>query len=118
MTPIIGFCATPLSTSSTKCGLIVNLHRRSVWLLFLILTLSLRCYSAEVVLLRSSGSASPEQHELELATQFYGLGLEVVTVGAKEPVLMFESIRPSTTVAVAIEADALANVNRKALFQA
>ncbi len=137
MTPIIGFHTTLLSAGmradfsarlrnfndqvkiagSAKCGPMANLHRRSVWLLFLLLTLSLRCYSAEVVLLRSSGSASPEQHELELATQFYGLDLKVVTVGAKEPVLMFESIQPTTTVAVAIEADALANVNRKALFQ-
>jgi hypothetical protein len=139
MTPTIGFRIALLSGStrgdfpaglrtfkesarhagSTKYRRIANRHKRSVWaILFLTLTLSLRCYSSEVVLLRSGGSPSPEQHELELATQFYGLNLKIVTTRANQIVLTPGAIRPDTTVAVTIEADALAKVDRKALLRA
>ena len=104
---------------STKCRGILNRHRRSVWtILFLTLTLSLRCYSSEVVLFRSGGSPSREQRELELATQFYGLNLKIVTAGANHTVFTPGTLRPETTVAVAIEADALAKVDQKALLRA
>src|ERR1700685_549502 len=46
---------------------------------FLILVSSFWCYAADVVLIRSAGGASPEQRELELATQFYGVNLKVIT---------------------------------------
>lgn len=104
---------------SMKYRGIANRHKRSVWtFLFLTLTLSLRCYPSEVLLLRSGGSPSREQHELELATQFYGLDLKIVTAGTNQTVFTSEALRPETTVAVAIEADALAKVDQKALLQA
>jgi hypothetical protein len=104
---------------STKCRGIANRHGRSVWtILFLTLTLSLKCYSSEVVLLRSGGSPSREQRELELATQFYGLNLKIVIAGANQTVFTPGDLRPETTMAVAIEADALAKVDQKALLRA
>ena len=45
----------------------------------LALTASQWAYSSDVVLIRSTGEPSSEQHELELATQFYGLTLKVIT---------------------------------------
>ena len=86
--------------------------------IFVVLMLSVPCFSAEVVLLRSADSPSIEQRQLEFATQFYGLDLKVVTVGVNQPALVSGAIRPGTTVAVAIEAKALANINQKALLQA
>ena len=36
-------------------------------------------FSADIVLLRTAAGVSSEQREIELASQFYGLNLEVVT---------------------------------------
>ena len=69
---------------------------------------SLWCYASDVVLIRLPGRPSPEQHELELATQFYGLGLDVVIVDANHAASVLEPVERRSTLAVAIEADALA----------
>jgi hypothetical protein len=86
--------------------------------LFLILISSLWCYSTDVVFIRSGGSAPAEQHELELATQFYGVNLNVVTASKNNAGSALRAARQSTTLAVAIEADALAFVNQEALLRA
>jgi hypothetical protein len=70
-----------------------------------------------MVLIRSAGETPSEQHELEIASQFYGLDLRVVTVG-KSGDQILASIRRGETVAVAIEADALPNLDQKALLRA
>jgi len=84
----------------------------------LILTSSLWCYSADVVLIRSAGSASSEQRELELATQFYGVNLTVVTASDDNVASALRAVRQNATLAVAIEANALAHVNQEALLRA
>ena len=78
---------------------------------------SLLCYSADMVLIRSAGETPSEQHELEIASQFYGLDLKVVTAG-ESPDQILASIRRGGTVGVAIEASALANLDQKALLRA
>jgi hypothetical protein len=86
--------------------------------LFLILMSSLWCFSADVVLIRSAGSASSEQRELELATQFYGVNLTVVTASGNNAGSALRAVRQNATLAVAIEANALALVNQEALLRA
>ena len=85
---------------------------------FLILTSSLWCISADVVLIRSAGSTSSEQRELELATQFYGVNLNVVTASDNNAGSALRAVRQNATLAVAIEANALALVNQNALLRA
>ncbi len=84
---------------------------------FLVLISSLWCYSADMVLIRSAGAASSEQRELELATQFYGVNLKIVTVRSGDNALkLLDPLQLDQTMAVAIEADALATVNKKAIL--
>ena len=40
---------------------------------------TLCCYSADVVFVRSSEASSAQQRNLEIATDFYGLSLKVIT---------------------------------------
>ncbi|MGC2819382.1 MAG: hypothetical protein WA198_06840 [Candidatus Sulfotelmatobacter sp.] len=70
-----------------------------------------------MVLIRSAGETPSEQRELEIASQFYGLDLRVVTAGESADQIL-ASIRRSETVAVAIEAGALANLDQKAVVRA
>src|SRR5580700_8490163 len=86
--------------------------------LVLVLMSTLWCYSADMVFIRSAGVSSPEQKELELAAQFYGLNLKVVTVSADNAVPELTSVVHSETVAIAIEANALGAVDEKALLRA
>ena len=92
---------------------------RNMWaVLVLVLISSLGCYSADMVLIRSAGVSSSEQKELELAAQFYGLNLKVVSVSADKAVPELTSVERSETVAIAIEANALGAVDEKALLGA
>jgi len=92
---------------------------RNLWtVLVLVLMSSLWCYSADMVLIRSAGVSSSEQKELELAAQFYGLNLRVVTVSAGNAVPELTPVEQSETVAIAIEAKALGAVDEKALLHA
>ena len=95
-----------------------NHHFRTAYgVSLLVLISSLWCYSADVVLIRCSGASSSEQHELELATQFYGLNLKIVTVRKGDNALkLLDPAQLDETVAVAIEGNALARVNRKAVL--
>ena len=107
-----------VADSAKRCR-IALLHTRSVWAtLLLIIAFSLRCYSAEIILFHSSSSPTPEQQELEIATQFYGLDLKIVTASAEQIALMVKTIRLDTTVAVAIEANTLARIDQDVLLRA
>ena len=84
--------------------------------LLVILLSSIRGYSADVVLIRSGdGLSSSQENDLELATRFYGVNLKVVTAGHNNTL---DAVRQKGTLAVAIEANALASVNRTALLRA
>jgi hypothetical protein len=76
------------------------------------------CYSADLVLIRSAIAPAPEQDQLEVATQFYGLDLRVVTVGTANTAKAFDLVRSRETLAVAIEANALSAVDQSALLRA
>ena len=70
-----------------------------------------------MILIRSAGAESSEQRELELATQFYGLNLKIVTVRSGNNALKpLDPLQLDQTMAVAIEADALATINKKAIL--
>jgi hypothetical protein len=94
-----------------------NIVRSTCHILFLVFASSLLCHSADMVLIRSAGEMTSEQHELEIARQFYGLDLRVVTAGEPADQIL-ASIRRRGTVAVAIDANALADLNQKALLRA
>ena len=84
----------------------------------LVLISCVRSYSADVVLIRSAGVPPSEQHELEIATQFYGLNLKVVTATNSNHRSALAPVGQKATLAVAIEAKALALVNRQDLLRA
>jgi len=103
----------------TRFGRTANhLVRAACAVLFLLWMSSLWCFSADVVLIRSGENSSTEQHELEIATQFYGFDLKVVTTSANMAATALGPVKQDGTVAVAIEANALAVVNQKALLRA
>ena len=89
-------------------------------ILFTLLTSSGWCYSADVVFVRSASGASAEQQEMEVAAGFYGLDLKVVTARGthNEDLALRGVVERNETLAVAIEANALAQVNEKTLLQA
>lgn len=92
---------------------------RAVYAMCFLVLISLgRCYSADVVFIGAGGEASDEQQKVELATRFYGLNLDVVTVGAGniEPALK-TLVERRDTVAVAIAANALALVKEETLLR-
>ena len=97
----------PNRTLRTVCAVLFVVSASSLW-----------CYSADVVLIRSAGEPSSEQHELELATEFYGLSLKVVISSGKNDSSTLVAVQQNTTLAVAIEANALADVDQKALLRA
>ena len=87
--------------------------------LFSMLLPSLRCQAADIVFVRSAVSSLAPQQELEIATSFYGLGLQVVTVTADEDNhVLARAVEGNDTLGVAVAADALALVDEKALLQA
>jgi hypothetical protein len=84
----------------------------------LVVTLAVSCYSADVVFIRSSDISSPDQQRLETATRFYGVNLEFVTLhGENRAIALSRAVGRRATVAVVIEANALALVNAKALLR-
>jgi hypothetical protein len=86
--------------------------------LLFILLLAVRGYSADVVLIRSGDGLSSQEKDLELAARFYGVNLKVVTAGNNNTTSTLDAVRQNETVAVAIEANALASVNRASLLRA
>ena len=89
-------------------------------ILFAMLMSSLWCLSAEVVFVRSAGGSSTQQQELEVATHFYGLNLNVVTASGthNDDLALSRVVERNVTLAVAIAANALAHVNEKVLLRA
>jgi hypothetical protein len=88
------------------CGIVLFVVASSLW-----------CFSADIVLLRS-GAASSEQHELELASQFYGLNLRVVTASSNDAADGLDAVKQNRTIAVAVEANALSLFDQKSLLRA
>jgi hypothetical protein len=84
----------------------------------LLLMSSLWCFSADVVFIQRAGDPSPEQRELEVAAQFYGLKLNVVAASGIMDDRELAAIQQGDTVAVALGADALAAVSQKVLLRA
>jgi hypothetical protein len=70
-----------------------------------------------MVLIRASGEPSLEQHELELAAQFYGLNFKVVAASGNINKDVLVPVQQGGTVAVAIEANVLGFVNQRALLR-
>jgi hypothetical protein len=92
---------------------------RVAWpVLCLTLAPSAWAYCADVVLIRSAELPSAEQDELELSTRFYGQDLKTVVVGRKSATSALSIVGQKTTLAVAVEAGALAVINRTALLKA
>jgi hypothetical protein len=86
--------------------------------LVLIALFSLPCYSEDIVLIRSADGTPMEEHELELATRFYGVNLKVVPAGKNDAGSALDAARQHETLAVAVEANALASLNRGELLRA
>src|SRR5450755_2070925 len=103
------------NTQSAGCRSAV---RAACTIFFLLVLSSLESYSADVVLIRGAGDPFPEQHDLELSTQFYGLNLEVVTTDGKLADRILATIRRDETVALAIEASVLGQINQRELLRA
>lgn len=87
-------------------------------LLFIALLAPATAYSADVVLIRSAATPTPEQNELEIAVQFYGLSMKVLTIEARNTSSAFAIASQRDTMAVAIDANALAAINRNLLLRA
>lgn len=84
----------------------------------LLLLSAAKCYSAEIILIRNSDSSSAEQHQLELATSFYGLDLKVVRADKNHTHLGLGKFEQQEILAVVVEADALSKVDEKLLLRA
>jgi hypothetical protein len=96
----------------------ISLLRVISLVLFLLAISSLCCYATNVVFIRSTEVTSLEQRQLEIATRFYGVDLDLVTLGAEniKPALS-RLVERRETVAVAIAATALALVDQKVLLR-
>ncbi|HZQ24484.1 MAG TPA: glycosyltransferase family A protein [Terriglobales bacterium] len=75
-------------------------------------------HSADIVLVSSGKALTPEQRQLEIAAQFYGLNLTVIDAGSADvgPALKAAAVQ-TQTVAVVIEADALRFVHQDRLLE-
>lgn len=89
-------------------------------ILFAMLMSSVWGYSADVVFIRSAAGSPTEQQELEVAARFYGLNLKVITASAahNDDLELSRAVERNETLAVAMAANALAQVNEKVLLQA
>ncbi len=92
---------------------------RLTWAVFFLVLLSASCaYSADVVFIRAAGGPSTEQEQLEAATKFYGLNLQVIMArSASDDLAIRGAVEREETVGVAISANALGAVNKEALLQ-
>jgi hypothetical protein len=86
--------------------------------LFLLLISSALCYPADLVFIHSAEEQSSEQHELEVATRFYGLNLKVVAFTSNPVNSVLTAVERNETVAVVIQADALVRIDQKRLLTA
>jgi hypothetical protein len=107
-----------VSMSSGNRRSTIQIMRSAGAIILLFLVSCIRCFSADIVLIRSVGGSSSEQSKLEVATDFYGVNLRVITASADNTTLILGAIQESGTAAVAIEASALADVGQEALLGA
>ena len=79
-----------------------------------------RGFASDVVFVRSASSGPAGQQSLQVAAQFYGLGFNVVsTAGARsDDRTVHAAVERSSTVAVVVEAAALAHLDPAALLSA
>ena len=87
-------------------------------LLWFSLAPSAWAYSSDIVLIRSAEAPSAEQDAMKLASQFYGLDLKTILVRGKAETAGLRIVEQKSTVAVAVEANALAAVNQNTLLKA
>ena len=90
---------------------------RSAVVLLSVLVVSTCSFAEDVLLVRPAQSVSPEQRELEIAADFYGLHLAVAEASAGNIHRVLQRAADHETLAVAIDADALAILNHKALVE-
>lgn len=78
-----------------------------------------RCHAANIVFVRSEAASPQKPQELEVAAQFYGLGITAITAGATHDrdLALTSAIAQNETVAVAIAADALAHLDEQRLLR-
>ena len=98
-------------------GMDCSSPRSALVLSFLLFLLGARSHSSDIVLIRSVGAPLTEQHKLEAVTQFYGLNLEVIAAGGDDAAFS-RVVQQGVTLAVAVEANALAVVNQETLLRA
>jgi hypothetical protein len=104
---------------SIRRGKAAGLCWRAAMALLLALLATSYCFAADVVFIRSSGTPDIEQQKLEIATNFYGVNLKVVTAAsATDTASLRAAIGSPQTVGVVIAADALTVVNKDALLAA
>ena len=105
--------------AAKRSGRIPNRWVGQACAVFLLVLLSCaQSFSADIVLIRSAEGPRSEQQELEVAARFYGVNLKVVTVASNDDRSALGPVGQKATVAVAIEANALALVNREGLLRA
>jgi hypothetical protein len=103
------------STLLRKTGLV----RNACAVLFLMLVSGTYCRAADIVFIRSTNATSAEQEQLEIAAKFYGVNLKVFTArSADNGVEVRRSIEQQGIVGIAIEANALALVDKSVLQRA
>ncbi len=92
--------------------------------IFLIVSLALQataphCYGSDFVFIRSSVIPQRERQDLQIAADFYGLDLRSVTMDStRDESAIREVVNQSSTLAVAVDAEVLAEVNQAALLKA
>jgi hypothetical protein len=98
-----------------------NLHKH-LYVLLTILSFAWTLPAAaagQVVFLKGVGEETVEQEQLELATRFYGLGLESIAVQSNSAVLStLDQLRKSETLAVVAEASVMQGVQSNQIFSA
>jgi hypothetical protein len=87
---------------------------------FLVLISTSCCFAAaEIVFVHSLGGSSTEQEQLQIATDFYGLNLNIIQVApANDGIALSRAVEREETVGVVIAANALGVVNLNALLRA
>ena len=75
-------------------------------------------YSADILLIRSAHAYTPEQKQLEITTEFYGMNLRVVDLDSTSGASTLKSVRDENVRGVAIEASVLGELNQHALLRA
>jgi hypothetical protein len=77
------------------------------------------CYGSDFVFIRSNNDTSAEQEKLQVAVNFYGLTLKVVTATSSADNLSIRTaVQQKETVGVAIDSAALSSISEDALLRA